>query len=107
MSRIALFPTTILERSRSIRLESPQIPQGLATPAFQQLHNTRLGVFYLQARDRVNLQSYEGVKKRNAKKEKRKMQNNKKVGVGPREFGMELCFSPHHQTHHPLRHGPF
>ena len=32
---------------------------------------------------------------------------NKRVGVGPREFGMELCFSPHHQTHHPLRHRPF
>ena len=32
---------------------------------------------------------------------------NKRVGVGPREFGMELCFSPHHPTHHPLRHRPF
>ena len=32
---------------------------------------------------------------------------NKKVGVGPREFGMEFCFSSHHQTHYPMRHRPF
>ena len=95
----SFIPTTILERSRSIHLESPQILQGLATPVLQQLPSTRPSVFYLLARDRVNLQTYEGVKKKRMK--------NKRVGICPREFGMEFCFSPHHQTHHPLRHHSF
>ena len=41
----SLIPTTILERSHNIRLESPQILQGLATPVLQQLPSIRLGVF--------------------------------------------------------------